>query len=152
MKRSKKKLPHYVERNRKKKHLADGSTTEVTQESRRENICRIFREIIDNIVESLENKIITYVKISSKFNFFSNLENLTDSEIKNAADGLQKAYPEDLESYPYKELVQFSYLLNKKCSGINVAERYLDVSVFKKDWASVFPNIEIAQRIYLSLM
>ena len=83
---------YLVNRNRKKKHLADGPTTEVTQESCHENIRRIFMEIIDNIVESLENKIIAYVKISTKFNFFSNLENLTDSEIKNAAYSLQKYF------------------------------------------------------------
>ena len=77
--------------------------------------------------KSLENKIIAYVKISTKFNFFSNLENLTDSEIKNVADSLQKAYPEDLESCLYVELVQFSYLLNEESSGINVADRDLDV-------------------------
>ena len=55
----------------------------------------------------------------TEFNFFSNLRNLTNSEIKNAADDLRKAYSEDLESYIYDELVQFSYLLNEKCSGIN---------------------------------
>ena len=92
---------YLISRNRNKKHPADGSTTEVTQESCRENIRRIFIKIIDNIVETLESKIIAYVKISTKFVFFSNLENLTDSEIKNAADSLQKAYPEDLESYLY---------------------------------------------------
>ena len=53
-------------------------------------------ENIDNIVGSLENKIFAYIKISIKLNFFSNLENLTDSEMKNAAAGLQNAYPEYL--------------------------------------------------------
>ena len=65
---------YLVSRNRKKKHPADGSTTEITQESCRKNIRRIFIEIIDNRVESFENKIIAYVKISTKFSF-SNLEN-----------------------------------------------------------------------------
>ena len=60
---------YLVSRNRKKKHPADESTTEVTRESCHENIRRIFIEIIDNIVESLENKIIAYVKISAKFFF-----------------------------------------------------------------------------------
>ena len=56
-------------------------------------------------------------------------------------------------SYIYEELVQFSYLLNEKCSGVNVAERDIWMYQFlKKDWASVFPNIEIALRIYLSMM
>ena len=39
---------YLVSRNRKKKHPADGSTTEITQESCRGNINRIFIEIIDN--------------------------------------------------------------------------------------------------------
>ena len=59
---------------------------------------------------------IAYVKISTKLIFFSNLENLIDSGIKNAADGLQKAYPEN--SYLYEELVQFNCLLNEKFSKI----------------------------------
>ena len=37
----------------KENHPADGSTTKITQESCRENIRRIFIEIIDNMFESL---------------------------------------------------------------------------------------------------
>ena len=81
------------------------------------------------------------------------MENLTDPEIKNAADCLQKGYLEDLESYLYEELVQFSYLLNEKCSGINVAERDTWMYQFaKKDWASVFPDIKIALQIYFGMI
>ena len=47
---------YLVSRNRKKKHPADGSTTEVTQESCHENICRIFIEI-RIYIESIENKV-----------------------------------------------------------------------------------------------
>ena len=52
--------------------------------------------------------------------FFFKFGKPSYSEIKNAADGLQKACSE--ESYLYERLVQFSCLLNEKCSGINVAE------------------------------
>ena len=58
---------YLVSINRNKKHPADGSTTEITQENCRENIRGIFMEIIYNIVESLENKIIAYIKIFLKF-------------------------------------------------------------------------------------
>ena len=51
--------------------------------------------------------------------------------MKNAADGLRKAYPDDLKSYLYDELVQFSCLLNKKCSGINEAVWYVAISLGK---------------------
>ena len=60
---------YLVGRNRKKKHPADESTAEITQESCRENIRRIFTEIIDDIVKCLKHKIIAYVKISTKFFF-----------------------------------------------------------------------------------
>ena len=60
---------YLISRNRKKKHLADASITEIAQYSR--------REIIDNVVQSFENKIIAYVKISAKHIFFLNFENLT---------------------------------------------------------------------------
>ena len=38
--------------------------------------------------------------------------NLSDSEIKNE----NKSYPEDLESYLYEKLLQFSCFLKEKCS------------------------------------
>ena len=69
---------HLVSRNKKKKHPADESTTKITQESCCENIRRTFIEIMNNIILSLENKIIAYVRISTKkifFFFFSNLKN-----------------------------------------------------------------------------
>ena len=47
---------YLVIRNRKKKHPADGSTTEITQENCCENIRRIFMEIINNIVQSLKKQ------------------------------------------------------------------------------------------------
>ena len=41
----------------------------------------------------------------------------------------------------------------EKCSGINVAEREIWMYQFvKKDWICVFQNIEIALKIYLSMM
>ena len=40
---------YLVSRNRRKKHPAVGSTTEITQESCRQNIRRKFIQIIDNI-------------------------------------------------------------------------------------------------------
>ena len=113
LKRSKKKLSHYVE-------MKDIQLVEIERKNIQlmDQLLKLPQNIYKhhNIVESLENKIIAYVKISTEFNFFSNLENLIDSGIKNAADGPQKDYP---ESYLYEELVKFNYLLNKKRSGIN---------------------------------
>ena len=73
---------YLVSRNRKKKHPTDGPTSEITQKRYRKNIRIIFIEITYNIVQSLENKIIAYIKISAKVNCFKNLENQTDSTIK----------------------------------------------------------------------
>ena len=79
----------------------------------------MFVEITDEIIFRKQNHCLP-VDFYKVF-FLSNLEKQTNSEIKNATDGLQKAYPEDLESYIYEELFQFSCLLNEKCSEINVA-------------------------------
>ena len=73
---------YFVSRNRKKKHPTDGPTSEITKKRYRKNIRIIFIEITHNIVQSLENKIIAYIKLSAKVNFFKNLENQTDSTIK----------------------------------------------------------------------
>ena len=73
---------YFVSRNRQKKHPTDGPTSEITKKRYRKNIRIIFIEITHNIVQSLENKIIAYIKLSAKVNFFKNLENQTDSTIK----------------------------------------------------------------------
>ena len=53
----------------------------------------------------------------------------------------------------HEELVQFSCLLNEKCSRLNLAETDIWMYQFaEKDWASVFANIEIAHRIYISMI
>ena len=143
---------YLVSRNRKKKYPADGSANKITQESCRENIRRILIEVVDNIAEPFGNKITAHVNISTKFNYFFNLEYLTDSEITNVADSLQRPYQADLESYIYEELVQFKSGSNL-CSGINVAEKDIwRYQFIKNDWVSVFLIIEITLRIYLSRM
>ena len=143
---------YLVSRNRKKKYPADGSANKITQESCRENIRRILIEVVDNIAEPFGNKITAHVNISTKFNYFFNLEYLTDSEIKNVAESLQRPYQADLESYLYEELVQFESGSNL-CSGINVAEKDIwRYQFIKNDWVSVFLIIEITLRIYLGRM
>ena len=56
----------------------------------------MFVEITDEIIFRKKNHCLP-VDFYKVF-FLSNLEKQTNSEIKNATDGLQKAYPEDLES------------------------------------------------------
>ena len=42
----------------------------------------------------------------------------------------------------HEELVQFSCLLNEKCSRLNLAETDIWMYQFaEKDWASVLPNL-----------
>ena len=54
-----------------------------------------------------------------------------------------KSLPRRFRIIPlYEELVQFSYLLNEKCSWINVGERDIWMDEFlKKDWVPVFQNV-----------
>ena len=84
-----------------------------------------------------KTKSLVTAKDFDKF-FLKNLQNPTDSKIKNATDGLQKAYPKGLESYLDEQLVQFSCLLNDKCSGINVAEIFGCISLGKSNGCPCF--------------
>ena len=99
------------------------------------------KAVVKITVEYLQKLQITLCNLQKKYHclrkdfckvsFSTDLENLNDCEIKNAADGLQKAYPKDLVSYLYEELVQLfakRKVFRDKCSK----ERFGSISLKKR--------------------
>ena len=138
--------------------------------------------IIDSIVVELEKRLSAYEAAVAKFGFLRTLKDLPEDQIVIHADTLHKAYPKDLEESLSDELIYFKNFLNtelvvkelntatapKKSSktsnyalsaeedenSVNVESMELKIYrlLVEKKLQALFPNIEIAYRIYLTLM
>ena len=98
-----------------------------------------------------------YTNLSNKFGFLHSVQQLDAKQLRDEADNLVQLYPEDLGSSFAEELVHFRKYLKGKFStyGGNDAvsnELRIYLILIRRGMRQVFPNVEIAPRIYLTLM
>ena len=119
--------------------------------------------ILDKLHTELKKRLQAYAKLSHKFGFFHNVLHLDAKQLKDGADNLVQQYPNDLEPSLAEELVHFrQYFKGKNLPDKEDVSDYLEEAasvelqmyriVAKRSIREVFPNVEIALRIYLSLM
>ena len=111
--------------------------------------------VIDQFVVSLAHRLSAYEELCSRFGFLGKLENLSPVEIERSADNLVTVYKDDLEQCFGNELVQFVEFSNAflKDADDNIGkEHFLYKLIIDKRVKCSFPNVEIAQRIYLIIM
>ena len=94
--------------------------------------------------------------MSTTFGFLKNLQEATHEDIHEGSQRLVQAYPEDLEDDLGEELIQFSAFLNTKVGSTMDNEKNKEAEMYnlikKNKLELLFPNVNIALRIYLSLM
>jgi hypothetical protein len=106
--------------------------------------------IMDSLIDGLSRRNKAYENVYNKFRIFSNLKQLDLEEIKVQVEPLASFYPNDLNKEELiSEFIQFKYYMFDM--GVpTIASIY---SKIKTDLLeSTFPNIEIAARIFLSIM
>ena len=120
--------------------------------------------IIDKLVSALTDRTNAYKKVCSVFGPIHDLQISSDDQIRNMSLNIVKTYPEDLENSLAEEFVQFSYLLKtpeyasqiitkKGEAGAEVSLELQYYRILHENMMQLmFPNIEIALRIYLSMM
>ena len=115
---------------------------------------RSFLPVIDQLDQSLTQRIAAYDAVSRQFGFLGKLNIMTAAEIQSAATDLVATYSDDLEDCLGNELVQFAELSNVvEDEGKDLgAEHLLYTTLVDKRLQSTFPNVEIALRMYLVLM
>jgi len=113
-----------------------------------------FLPVIDQLDQSLTQRIAAYDAVSRRFGFLGKLNIMTAAEIQSAATDLVATYSDDLEDCLGNELVQFAELSNVvEDEGKDLgAEHLLYTTLVDKRLQSTFPNVEIALRMYLVLM
>ena len=120
----------------------------------------VFLRIIDQLNTALVYRASAYEDISSKFGFLSKVMTMDRNSLKHHCDLLVNHYPSDIETSFSDEMIHFaSYAAanindfrnrneNQECSTELIIYRML----LQHELKEVFPNVEIAYRLYLCLM
>lgn len=109
-----------------------------------------FNVIIDNLRNEMKKRGKVYLDVAGKFSFLNNF-NLQESEYRNAISKLVDFYSEDVESF-YAELIQFQSYVKSKLGEKRYSHADLYEIIIRDELSSVFPNVEIAIHIFLTLM
>ena len=113
-----------------------------------------FLPVIDQLHQSLTQRIAAYDAVSRRFGFLGKLNTMSAAEIQSAATDLISTYTDDLDDSLGNELVQFAELSNvveDEDTDLRT-EHFLYKTLVDKRLQSTFPNVEIALRMYLVLM
>lgn len=112
-----------------------------------------FREtffvIIDKLISALQQRHAVYKETSTYFGFLTQLDKLSLSEIREKSILLQAKYHEDLADDFPDELGQFVHF--SRVSTVNRQPINLLAFIRERNLQHVFPNVDIALRIYLTL-
>ena len=141
-----------------------GATYQVERQSRRKDDIsspskkfevQSFLPVIDVFLSSLEKRTKAYEGIAQKFGFFRNITKMNKKDLKAAAQRLVAAYPSDLDHSFDSEIIQFSafvqYYINEEPKKVSF-EQFCYNLLHDKEVKESFPNVEVALRMYLSLM
>jgi len=108
-----------------------------------------FYVIIDKLISALQQRHRAYKETCGYFGFLTQLGNLSNSEIREASLKLQSKYNTDLHDDFPDELIQF---VSFSASAVSdPTPRNLLLLIRERQLQSVFPNVDIALRIYLTL-
>lgn len=108
-----------------------------------------FLAIIDRLDQELKKRLMAYVEIEKKFGFLNKLKIMNDNDIRNDSNNLQAEYSNDLDECFAEECIEFKYFVENIENIVNV--RDMLVFIREKHVITMFPNVEIALRIFLTL-
>ncbi len=104
---------------------------------------------------SLEQRLFAYEGICDKFSFLSELSNDSHEpeNLKEKVKNLVDSHPDDLEINLENELIQFiEFIKNYKKNKNESEELFQYRTILGNNLCGTFLNIDIALRIYLSMM
>lgn len=138
-------------RERRRKKLPDDSNEPDignTMTGREKFAVDLFILIIDKLVAELDRRFASYDSLNRYFGFPSKIHLLKNEELHAAAVLLQQKYHTDIQEDFPDELIQFrDFIKNQE----NTTPQAFLLLIKNRDISSVFPNVNIALRIYLTL-
>ena len=131
----------------------DGSSEEAHFNPKEKLKITIFYPIIDSLCFNLKMRQSAYEKLNDNFKFLTALHEMNTQQIEEACKYLANTYDQDISAENLvAEYLHFKHYLyeTSKDEALLIQDLYLKI---KKDcMSSTFPNLEIACRIFLSLM
>ena len=138
----------------RKKQANDGSAPEAALNPRDSFRISTYYAIIDTLQAQMKSRSEVYKEISNRFSFLNNM-NLSDEQYLQGSKMLVDSYPVDLDINLCGELQQFHCYMRAKSNNTGKTKfSHLDLynSLVEDKIQSVFPNVEITLRIFLTLM
>ena len=111
--------------------------------------CGSFNVILDQLSVALQERRVAYQSVYDRFKVIVNLCSLPDAEIRSEAEKLITAFPRDFSNVLIEEIVQFAAFAKLR-SCLTPSQQAL--LLHDEGLADTFPNVNVALRIYLSMM
>ena len=113
-----------------------------------------FCVVIDHLVSAMTQRANAYSLLSSRFSFLTKWDGMTGNDIHSAVTAISEAYPNDLSPDFSSEFDQFTTFVEHQERATGQARSAASLySLLKcRDLQLAFPNVEIALKIFLSLM
>jgi hypothetical protein len=107
-----------------------------------------FYPILDNLQSELKRRSSAYEQFTKQFAALTNITELSSTELREKANILIKAYPDDIEDSFEEECVHFQGHLRASW-GSKLTLSQISQKFYSDDLSSIYPNIEVAIRIFL---
>ena len=109
---------------------------------------QVFYVILDKLLVEMERRKTAYNAVCRKFSFLTD-RSLNSSQVRSSATNLVDAYKKDLDIEFVDEFVLFSELCGtEKSVSVSTMIQFM----IEKKLNNCFPNVNIALRIYLSIL
>uniref|UniRef100_A0A8C3HPZ8 Uncharacterized protein n=1 Tax=Chrysemys picta bellii TaxID=8478 RepID=A0A8C3HPZ8_CHRPI len=138
----------------RKKQANDSSATETALNPRDKFRVSTYYTIIDTLEAHMKRRGEVYKEISSRFPFLNDM-NLPDEQYSQGSQKLVDSYPFDLNMNLCGEVRQFHCYMRAKFNETGKMKfRHIDLhdTILKDGIQCEFPNVELALRIFLTLM
>lgn len=138
-----------TQRQRKRKtHVGESATPEVHLSGRERFSSGVFLVVMDRLLAELDRRFQSYNDLNSTFGFLNNISTLSAEHLHKKAADLQKRYHTDLENEFCEEIIQFKEFI---CHDEPSSARELLLCIKKRKLQTIFPNVDVALRLYLTL-
>lgn len=114
-----------------------------------------FLQCIDTICVQLKSRLAANGQVCDRFGFLLDFPTMQPGSIQAAAERLTTFYSNDLDANFGDELLQFQAFLREFLHQKEedcTTEQFMYSLIIDKDVQATFPNVEVALKIYLSLM
>ena len=128
----------------------DGDAPECTFSPRDNFRVNGFLLIVDTLIHEIKRRGKVYFEVGEQFSFLNDFT-LTEKEYREAISTLISFYSDDLEDF-YSELKQFHNYVQSKFERNEFTHSQLYEILLNDQLSTVFSNVEIALRIFLTLM